>query len=164
MTYTSSSIRTTHSLCLPTSKYAGSSGFRSSSAHSRSDIEHLVVAPVQLARDLGSQRGDDAGHRHALEHLVEEAHHDQPLRNLRRDAAALQVEALVLVDRADGRRVAALHVVVLDLQVGVGVRPRTLGELDVAVGLERGDTGRLLPDVDEAGVDGLRPTLDRALE
>ena len=53
-----------------------------------------------------------------------------------RHAAALEVEALVLVDRADGRGVRAAHVVVLDLEVRHRLGPRLVRQLDVAVGLE----------------------------
>ena len=53
-----------------------------------------------------------------------------------RHAAALEVEALLLVDRADRRGVAAVHVVVLDLEVGHRLGPGVVGQLEVAVGLE----------------------------
>ena len=48
----------------------------------------------------------------------------EPLGDLGGHAAALEVEALILVDRTDGRRVAAAHVVVLDLEVGHRLGPR----------------------------------------
>ena len=60
--------------------------------------------PTTRRAQLGGERADGQ----LVEHLVEEAEHDQPLGDLGRDAAALEVEALLRVDRADRRGVAAL--------------------------------------------------------
>ena len=81
-------------------------------------------------------RGERAD-REALEHVVEEAEHDQPLGLLGRDAAALEVVELVVVDRPDGGGVRALHVVGLDLEVRDRLRARALAEHEVAVRLGR---------------------------
>ena len=90
--------------------------------------------------------------------------HDEPLRFLGRHAAGGEVVELVVVDRTDGARVRALHVVGLDLEVGDRLRLRALGEHEVAVGLERHRLLGVAPDADEARVHRLRGVLDRALE
>ena len=99
-----------------------------------------------------------------VEHLVEEAEHDQALGDLRRDAAALEVEALLGVDRADGRGVAAADVVRLDLEVRDALGPRPLAQREVAVGLERRRAAGVLADLDQARVDAARLVLHGALE
>ena len=81
-----------------------------------------------------------------------------------RHAAALEVEALLLVDRPDRRRVAALHVVGLDLEVGHALGPGALGQREVAVGLEGVGALGVLADPDQAGVHARRMVLHRALE
>ncbi len=75
--------------------------------------------------------------REPLEHVVEESEHDQSLGLLGRDAARLEVVELLVVDRADRRRVRAAHVVGLDLEVRDRLRARALGEHEVAVRLRR---------------------------
>jgi hypothetical protein len=102
--------------------------------------------------------------RQCVEHLVEEAGDDEALGARRMQAAALEVEALVFVDRSDGRGVAALDVVVLDLQVGNRLGPRLVGQLDVAVRLERVGASRIGSHVYEPGVDRTRPVVDHAFE
>ena len=90
----------------------------------------IAVIAQHRAVELGGDGGVAASGRRSLapagwsKHLVEEPGHDEPLGDLGRDAAALEVEALLLVDRADGRGVAAVHVVVLDLEVGHRLGPR----------------------------------------
>src|SRR3954471_7417133 len=79
---------------------------------------------VELARHEVAQRRRRGGDRKGRQDLVEEARHHQPLGDPRGNAAALEVEPLVLVDRADGRRVAATYVVVLDLEIGDRLCPR----------------------------------------
>ena len=91
------------------------------------------------------------------EHLVEEAEHDEPLGDLGRDAAALEVEALLLVDRPDRAGVAALHVVGLDLEVGHALGPGAVAEREVAVGLEGVRALGLVADPDQPGVDAAAP-------
>src|SRR4029079_5436217 len=78
---------------------------------------------VELGRDLAAQLGGQRTDGQLVEHLVEEAEHDEPLGDLGRDAAALEVEALVGVDRSDRRGVAAAHVVGLDLEVRDALGP-----------------------------------------
>ena len=85
-----------------------------------------------------------------------ETEHDQLLRVLRRDAAALEVEALLVVDGADGAGVAALDVVGADVEVGHALGPRTLGQGEVAVGLKGDRPLGLLADADQAGVGSMR--------
>ena len=70
-----------------------------------------------------------------------------------RHAPALEVEALLLVDRPDRRGVAAAHVVVLDLEVRHRLGPCVVGQLDVAVGLEGVRAPGVLPHPDQPGVD-----------
>ena len=60
---------------------------------------------------------------HLEQHVAEEAFDHQPFGHLRWHASALEVEALLLVDRTDGRRVGAVHVVVVDLEVGHRLGP-----------------------------------------
>ena len=102
--------------------------------------------------------------RQRVEHLVEEAGHDEALGPRRMQAAALEVEALIFVDRANRGSVAALDVVVLDLQVGNRLGPRLVGELDVAVRLEGVGASGIGPHVDEPGVHRAGPVVDHALE
>src|SRR5512142_3381795 len=82
--------------------------------------------PSHLRVDRRAERLDERGHREPVEHVVEEAEHDEPLRVGRRHTASLEVVQLLLVDRADGRRVRATHVVGLDLEVRDRLRARTL--------------------------------------
>src|SRR5262249_18120411 len=51
------------------------------------------------------------------------------------DAARAHIEEGVLLDLADGGAVSALHVVGVDLELGLGVDLRVVGEQQVAVGL-----------------------------
>ena len=107
----------------------------------------------------------ERAHRQPVEHVVEEPEHDEPLGLLGRDAAALEVVELVVVDRADGGRVRALHVVGLDLEVRDRLRARALGEHEVAVGLVRArPSGRRSRMRIEARVHRPGGVLDRALE
>ena len=86
---------------------------------------------------VGERRVLDLGDR-----LVDEGEHQQLLGRPPRDAARGQVEERGLVDRAAGRAVAALHVVGVDLELGLGqelarlVEQQPLADL-VAVGLLR---------------------------
>src|SRR5690606_27111625 len=59
----------------------------------------------------------DLRQRHAAHHLVEEARHEEVLGDLGREAAAHEVEALVLRHRAGGGAVRALDVVGGDLEL-----------------------------------------------
>src|SRR5262245_39338099 len=127
---------------------------------------HLRQRPVEveLGRHLSPQLLGERADRQLIEHLVEEAEHDQPLGDLRRDAPALEVEALVGVDRADRRGVTAAHVVGLDLEVRDALGPRSLAQREVAVGLECCCAAGVLADLDEAGVDAARLVLDGTFE
>ena len=77
----------------------------------------------------------------------EEAAHDQPAGLVLGDAARLQVEQLLVVEAPGGAGVAgADDLAGLDLQVGYGVGPRTVGEHEVAVELVGVDALGLGPD------------------
>ena len=109
---------------------------RSSSGPTRSMIAHASTA-VSLAATAASRRGAQVAGTGSWSSTSSKnpatiSRSATPVGH----AAALEVEALLLVDRTDGRGVAAVHVVVLDLEVGHRLGPRVLGELDVAVGLE----------------------------
>src|SRR5204862_4704153 len=69
----------------------------------------------------------------AVEHVLEEAAHDQPLRFGARETARHQVEELLAVDLAERRAVRAAHVVGEDLEAGDRVGVRALREQQVAV-------------------------------
>src|SRR6476469_5318088 len=79
------------------------------------------------------------------ENLAEEPADAQPSRDVLRDAAALKVEPLLVVEAAGGARVpGARDLAGLDLQVGHRVGPGTTGEDEVAVELEGvGGLGRV---------------------
>ena len=63
---------------------------------------HTRSLRLELRRRSGPAAGPiSSGTGQPLEHLVEEAGHDEPLGSIGRHAAALEVEALLLVDRAD---------------------------------------------------------------
>ena len=151
-----------------TNRRASPSG-TSSTAQRRCSLTHDRCAPSSAARSSlapisARTCSRSGGDRHAGEHLVEEAGDDQPLGDARRHASALEVEALLVVDRADRRGVAAADVVVLDLEVRHRLGPRVLGQLEVAVGLEGVGAPGLLPDPDEAGVDRPGVAAHRPLE
>ena len=119
---------------------------------------------VQLLRDPLAQFGCETTGRQLSQHLVEEAEDDQPLGDVGLDAAALEVEALLLVDRTNGAGVAALDVVGVDLQVRHALCPRSVAERQVAVGLEGNGAAGIRTDLDQARVDTAGNVVDRALE
>ena len=100
----------------------------------RSSKEQTSVMPTCLLRAGGSRGracsttrpsqivGDVTGGK-LRDHLIEEAEHDESFGDLGADTAALEIEALVLVDRADGGGMAALDVVRLDVEVRARSRP-----------------------------------------
>src|SRR5581483_12463381 len=75
---------------------------------------HTTCSAIEAHPQLGA---DDIGHvgaqalRQALDDLAEEPQHDQAVRHIGRDAAALEVEPLVGVDRPGRRRARAAEVV-----------------------------------------------------
>src|SRR5688572_8040080 len=90
----------------PTSKRLASPDFRSSMAHTRwrsRTREH----PRQLVGDCQPEEAKHTRHRHATEHVVEEPHHDHAVGDLGRNSTGLEIEALLLIDRAGGRRMGA---------------------------------------------------------
>src|SRR4051794_15421091 len=121
-------------------------------------------ATAKANRKSLAQTSSKRFRRQALEYLVEEAEHDQTFSHLGRHTTALEVVTLLLVDRPDGRRVAATHVVRLDLEVGHRLGARAFGQHEIAVGLECVRARRLLPHADEARVHALGRVGDRALE
>src|SRR5690242_8418224 len=145
--------RTTHSRWPSTSKRAAAPTFTSSTEHTLTSLmtwpqmfserctRHIRVerseyvglransrAVLDLADDVVAEAADERTDGQTVEDVVEEAEDDEALRLGRRDAAALQVVELVLVDRADGAGVRALDVVGLDLEVRDRLGPRPLGE------------------------------------
>src|SRR3954468_24954056 len=91
------------------------------------------LAAVELVGQHVLQIVLQTGDGQALDDVLEEAEHDQAVGHLGGHAARLEVVALLLVDRADGRRVAARHLVLLDLQVRHRVGLCPLGEHEVAI-------------------------------
>ena len=86
-----------------------------------------------------------------LDQVGEEPVHDEPARLDRRDAAALEVEQLLVVEPAGRRGVpGALDLAGLDLEVGHRVGLATLGQHEVAVALVRLDALGRLADQDVA--------------
>src|SRR5258708_5952862 len=102
--------------------------------------------------------------RDPVKHVAEEALDDHPLGRGRGDAARLEVEHALRVDRPHRRAMRAADVVVVDLEhrdrggLGVG------GEHEVAVGLVRVRARGALLDADQSRIDGSRGVLERALE
>ena len=58
---------------------------------------------------------------HAVDDRLQESVREHRVCEVLRDAPSAQVEELVFVERADGRAVAANHVVRVDLEVRLGV-------------------------------------------
>jgi hypothetical protein len=107
---------------------------------------HAAQQPLLDLRD--ADLADDVG---------EEAVHDQAPRLVLGDAAAAQVEQLLVVEAAGGAGVAgALDLAGLDLQVGDRVGARAVGEHQVAVALVRLDALGDLADQDVADPHGVR--------
>src|SRR5437899_12290957 len=71
---------------------------------------------------------------------------------------------MLRIDRTDGGAVRAAHVVVVDLEHGNRRRLGVVGEDEVSVRLVGIRTRRALLDPNEAGVNGARDVLQRALE
>src|SRR5215204_5117120 len=170
MAYTSSSMRTRATGTPPTTMRRAVPGAMSARATVADAVSVAIsgrpgqrAVEVELGRHLAAQLLGERAHRQLVEDLVEEAEDDEPLGDLRPDAPALEVEALLGVDRADRRRMAATDVVRLDLQVRHALGPRALAEGQVAVGLERDRAPGVLADLDQARVDAARLVLHRAL-
>ena len=105
------------------------------------------------------------GHADLADDVGEEAVHDQAARLVLGDAARLQVEQLLVVEAAGGRRVAgALDLAGLDLEVRDRVGPAAVGEHQVAVRLVGLDALGDLADQHVADPHGVRAlALQRAL-
>src|SRR5690349_3263318 len=95
----------------PTSKRRAAPGARSSRAHRRTASP---TAALHLVDDRAAQPFRQRTDRETVEHVVEEPEHDQTLGFFGRNPARLEVVQLIVVDRADGRGVRALHVVRFD--------------------------------------------------
>ena len=94
------------------------------------------------------------GHADPADDVVEEAVHDESARLFLLDAAALQVEQVLVVEPAGGGRVAGtLDLAGLDLQVRHRVGVGAVGEHEVVVLLERVDALGHLADQDVADPD-----------
>src|SRR5581483_9928044 len=100
----------------------------------------------------------------AVEHVLEEAAHDQPLRLGARQAARHQVEDLFAIDAAERGAVRAAHVVRHDLETRDRIRMRLVGEQQVAVLLVRVRLLRALLDTDHPAPQRGRLLAPRALE
>ena len=89
-------------------------------------VAHVArLAPLQPGGHLVHQRIAQAGMLDAFHRLADESLDQQRLGLLLRDAAGLEIEQQILVERARGRAVAALHVVGVDFElrlvVGLGI-------------------------------------------
>ena len=83
---------------------------------------HRVISRVfEPGGDVLDQRVAQAGMLDAFDRLADEGLDHQRLGLLGRDAARPQIEQQILVERAGGRAVAALHVVGKDLELGLVV-------------------------------------------
>ncbi len=102
--------------------------------------------------------------RDALDDLVQEALHDQPLGLGALQAAAAEVEELVPVDLAHRRAVRAAHVVGPDLQLRHRVDARLVAEQQVAVRLVGVGLLRARLDADQPGEDLPRAVAQHAFE
>src|SRR2546423_14346291 len=127
-------MRTTAIRWPSTSKRCALPGSMSSREHTR--ISATGAQPPDLLVDLGPQRLHEGGYCEPVEHVIEEAEHDEPLRVGRRHTASLEVVELLVVDRTHRRRMRAADVVGLDLEVRDRLRAGALGEHEIAVGLE----------------------------
>ena len=111
----------------------------------------------QLELERAHQPALDLGDADPADDVGEEAVDDEASGLVLADATRLQVEELLVVEAAGGRRVpGALDVTGLDLEVGDGVGSAAVGEHQVAVGLERLDAFRHLADQHVADPDGVR--------
>src|ERR687886_407860 len=107
----------------------------------------------------------DRGTLEFAESRLEEALDDQLLGRRAVQAATLQVENHLLVDRPDRRAVgAADHVVVQDLQLGVRVGFGSIREQDVLLLLAGLGLARRLVDADEPGEVGARAVAQRVVD
>src|ERR671926_1116876 len=101
-------MRTSAILWPSTAKQRADPGARSSREQTRRGSP-MPVPVLELLDHRSAQTTRERADREPAEHVVEESEHDQSLRVAWRDAAALEVVELVVVDRADRRRVRALH-------------------------------------------------------
>src|SRR5437588_1389525 len=110
---------TTQSRRPSTSKRAAVPGFTSATAQTRTSDTgpRDRVSVLDLLDHTAAQGGDERGDREPVEDVVEEAEHDEALRLFGGHATGRQVVELVVVDRAHGAGVRALHVVGFDLDV-----------------------------------------------
>src|SRR5215469_3642071 len=99
-----------------------------------------------------------------VEHVLEKSLDDQARSGFAVHAAAGEIEQLVRVDRPDGGAMRATHVVGFDLKFGFGVGARAFGEQQVAIRLVGVAALRALFDDDDAGVDRVCVTVERAFE
>src|SRR6516165_7945953 len=97
-------MRTTHTPTPSTSKRACDPGFTSETEHTRTSGTgpRDRVAVFDLLDDAPAERRDERRQRQSLEHVVEEAEHDEPLRLGGRNTACREVVELVVVDGANG--------------------------------------------------------------
>src|SRR5690349_14754687 len=97
-----------------TSKRRALPGASSSRRH---NVTRSPTTVLQLVDNGAAQTLREGTDRQPVEHIVEEPEHDQALRFFGLDAARFEVVALVVVDRADRRRMRAPHVVRFDFEI-----------------------------------------------
>ncbi len=113
---------------------------------------HTEASLCASSRSTAAQQPvGELGHADLVDQRREEPAHDQPSGLVLGNPARLQVEQLLVVEATGGAGVAGAHDLAgLDLEVGYGVGPRTVGEHEVAVELVGGDALSLGPDEDVA--------------
>src|ERR1017187_8747585 len=107
------SVPTSTTLILPI-------GTSSSVATSTSVATACLALALEVRRESGLERTGDARVADAVEYVLEEALDDEPRGGRAVDAAAVEIEQLLRVDRPDGGAVRAAHVVGLDLEHRLG--------------------------------------------
>src|SRR3954452_3110853 len=163
-THTGSPSRSTCSAVSSASSESRQAGWKATSDRPASQTN-----PGELVLD---GRGDAVPHvleRDLRDDLGEETTHDQPPGLVGGDAAGHQVEQRLVVEPAGGAGMAgAGDLAGLDLQVGHRVRPRPVGEDQVAVqlvrvGTERGGAYQHVADPDRVRLRSRSDALQRAL-
>src|SRR6266576_3660582 len=101
---------------------------------------------------------------HAAEDLGGEAVCQHPRRRFALEAAAAEVVERRFVERADGGAVRALHVVGVDLELGLAVGPGLGREQQIVVGLLGVGALRARPHDDSAVEDAVRLLAQQAVE
>ena len=88
----------------------------------------MSASRLQPCGDLVHQRVAQPGMLDALDRLTDEGLDQQRLGFLRRNAARLEIEQKVIVERAGGRAMATLHIVSVDFQLRLAIGLGVLGQ------------------------------------